>query len=103
LSNHPYDINVAPARDYTSIPSYCRDFIHAVAASSGPTGRYLVDQKDKPFLIASESPQTMMVDVSEKGAELFFANRRSRYHWRYEPHLARAGGMLSCAAGPNNH
>src|SRR5690348_15114389 len=43
----------------------------------GPTGRYLVDQKDKPFLIAGESPQAMMVNVSEKDAELFFVNRQS--------------------------
>lgn len=43
----------------------------------GPTGRYLVDQNDKPFLIAGESPQAMMVNVSEKDADLFFANRRS--------------------------
>src|SRR5258705_13608315 len=43
----------------------------------GPTGRYLVDQKGAPFLIAGESPQAMMVNVSEEDAELFFANRRS--------------------------
>ncbi|HET6247801.1 MAG TPA: DUF4038 domain-containing protein [Tepidisphaeraceae bacterium] len=43
----------------------------------GPTGRYLVDQKGTPFLIAGESPQAMMVNVSEKDAELFFANRQS--------------------------
>jgi hypothetical protein len=43
----------------------------------GPTGRYLVDQKGVPFLIAGESPQAMMVNVSEKDAELFFKNRRS--------------------------
>ena len=43
----------------------------------GPTGRYLVDQKDKPFLIAGESPQAMMVNISEDDAELFFANRHS--------------------------
>lgn len=43
----------------------------------GPTGRYLVDQSGKPFLIAGESPQGMMVNVSEPDAELFFANRRS--------------------------
>ena len=35
----------------------------------GPTGRYLVDQKGTPFLIAGESPQGMMVNVSEKDAE----------------------------------
>lgn len=43
----------------------------------GPTGRYLVDQTGKPFLIAGESPQAMMVNISEPDAELFFANRKS--------------------------
>ena len=40
-------------------------------------GRYLVDRKDTPFLIAGESPQALMVNLTEKDAELFFANRRS--------------------------
>jgi Protein of unknown function (DUF4038)/Putative collagen-binding domain of a collagenase len=43
----------------------------------GPTGRYLVDRRGKPFLIAGESPQAMMVNVSEEDAELFFKNRQS--------------------------
>jgi Protein of unknown function (DUF4038)/Putative collagen-binding domain of a collagenase len=43
----------------------------------GPTGRYLVDRHDKPFLIAGESPQAMTVNLSEADAELFFKNRRS--------------------------
>jgi hypothetical protein len=43
----------------------------------GPTGRYLVDQKGVPFLIAGESPQAMTVNVSEADAEMFFANRQS--------------------------
>lgn len=42
----------------------------------GPTGRYLVDARDKPFLLAGESPQAMMVNISEADADLFFANRR---------------------------
>ena len=42
-----------------------------------PNGRYLVDQKGTPFLIAGESPQALMVNLTEKDAELFFANRRS--------------------------
>ena len=54
-------------------------------ARSGPAfplktadgGRYLVDQKGAPFLIAGESPQAMMVKISEEDAELFFKNRRS--------------------------
>jgi hypothetical protein len=43
----------------------------------GPTGRYLVDQHDVPFLIAGESPQAMIGNVSEADAELFFANRQA--------------------------
>jgi Protein of unknown function (DUF4038)/Putative collagen-binding domain of a collagenase len=39
------------------------------------TGRYLVDQKGIPFLIAGESPQALMVNLTEQDAELFFANR----------------------------
>ena len=42
----------------------------------GPTGRYLVDRNGRPFLIAGESPQAMMVNCSEADAELFFKNRR---------------------------
>ncbi len=40
-------------------------------------GRYLVDQKGVPFLIAGESPQALMVNLSESEAEVFFANRQS--------------------------
>jgi hypothetical protein len=41
------------------------------------TGRYLEDQKGMPFLIAGESPQALMVNLSESEAELFFTNRLS--------------------------
>lgn len=40
-------------------------------------GRYLVDQNGKPFLLAGESPQGLVVNLTEKDAELFFANRAS--------------------------
>jgi hypothetical protein len=40
-------------------------------------GRYLVDQKGMPFLIAGESPQALTVNLTEQDAELFFANRRA--------------------------
>jgi Protein of unknown function (DUF4038)/Putative collagen-binding domain of a collagenase len=43
----------------------------------GPTGRYFVDRQGKPFLIAGESPQAMMVNTTEDEAELFFKNRRA--------------------------
>jgi hypothetical protein len=54
-------------------------------APSGPTyplkvsdnHRYLVDAKGVPFLIAGESPQALMVNVSEADADMFFANRTS--------------------------
>jgi hypothetical protein len=39
--------------------------------------RYLVDQNDAPFLIAGESPQALMVNLSEAEAEMFFSNRQS--------------------------
>lgn len=39
--------------------------------------RYLVDAKGVPFLMAGESPQALMVNVSEADAEMFFANRRA--------------------------
>ncbi len=37
--------------------------------------RYLVDQKNVPFLISGESPQGLMVNLSETQAEMFFTNR----------------------------
>jgi hypothetical protein len=40
-------------------------------------GRYLMDARGKPFLIAGESPQAMMVNCSLEDAALFFQNRRS--------------------------
>jgi hypothetical protein len=43
----------------------------------GPTGRYLVDQNGVPFLMTGESPQSMIGNLSEAEAELFFINRRS--------------------------
>ncbi len=39
-------------------------------------GRYLVDQNGAPFLIAGESPQALMVNLSEAEAGAFFANRQ---------------------------
>src|SRR4051812_45499087 len=42
-----------------------------------PNRRYLVDQNDKPFLIAGESPQALMVNCSTEDAKLFFSNRHS--------------------------
>ena len=38
-------------------------------------GRYLVDQADVPFLMVGDSPQALMVNISESEADAFFADR----------------------------
>ena len=43
----------------------------------GPSGRYLVDQNGVPFLVAGESPQAMIGNLSEAEAEMFLANREA--------------------------
>jgi hypothetical protein len=41
-----------------------------------PTRRYLVDQRNQPFLIAGDSPQSMLVNLSQEQMDQFLANRR---------------------------
>src|SRR2546427_11589053 len=43
----------------------------------GPTGRYLVDQNNVPFLLSGESPQALIGNLTLAEAELFFANRKA--------------------------
>lgn len=38
-------------------------------------GRYLVSRNGKPFFIVGDSPQALMVNISEDDAEAYFANR----------------------------
>jgi len=40
-----------------------------------PNGRYLIDQQNVPFLLAGDSPQSLIVNLSEADAEFYFANR----------------------------
>ena len=40
-------------------------------------GRYLVDQNNVPYLITGDSPQALIVNLSEAQAEAFFADRGS--------------------------
>ena len=40
-------------------------------------GRYLVDQKDVPFLIVGDTPQGLMGRLTEPQAEFYFANRQA--------------------------
>jgi chitodextrinase len=43
----------------------------------GPTGRYLVDQNNVPFMIVGDSPQSLIVNLSETEADAYFADRQS--------------------------
>ena len=43
-----------------------------------PTGRYLVDQSGKPFLITGDSPQALIGDLTDSDAALFFSTRRAQ-------------------------
>ncbi|MFL5623630.1 MAG: DUF4038 domain-containing protein [Gemmatimonadaceae bacterium] len=43
----------------------------------GPTGRYLVDQKNVPFLVIGDSPQALTMGVSVPDAEKYLADRKA--------------------------
>jgi len=43
----------------------------------GATGRYLVDQHNAPVLLTGDSPQALIVNLSEADAETFFADRQA--------------------------
>src|SRR5262245_29996919 len=64
----------SPDRKTASRPA---DHVPAYPLKKSANCRYLVDQKDVPFLIAGDSPQALMVNLSEADAELYYANRRS--------------------------
>ena len=38
-------------------------------------GRYVVDSKGAPFLVAGDAPQALMVKLTEADADLYFSNR----------------------------
>jgi chitodextrinase len=46
--------------------------------SVDPTGRYLVDQNGKPFLMTGDSPQALIGDLTESDAERYFADRHAK-------------------------
>jgi Protein of unknown function (DUF4038)/Putative collagen-binding domain of a collagenase len=43
----------------------------------GPTGRYLVDQNNQPFLINGDSVDALLAQLLPADAEMYFANRQS--------------------------
>jgi Protein of unknown function (DUF4038)/Putative collagen-binding domain of a collagenase len=49
----------------------------AYPLSVDPTHRYLVDRSGRPFLIVGDSPQSLIVNLSESDAERFFADRQA--------------------------
>jgi hypothetical protein len=59
----------APANPAKAAPAY--------PLKKSTNGRYLVDQNDVPFLIAGDSPQALMVNLTEAEADMYFANRKS--------------------------
>jgi len=64
---------VDPAPPATLLPTPAPAFpLHR-----SPTGRYLVDRKGRPFLIVGDSPQSLIVNLSEAQADQFFADREA--------------------------
>jgi Protein of unknown function (DUF4038)/Putative collagen-binding domain of a collagenase len=52
-------------------------FDHAVwPVRVGPTGRYLVDHRGRPFLIVGDSAQALIVKLSLRDADRYLTNRR---------------------------
>lgn len=43
----------------------------------GPTRRYLVDQRGRPFMIVGDSPQSMVVNLSVADAKAYVADRKA--------------------------
>ena len=58
-------------------PGCCRRAPSRYPLKVGPTGRYLVDRDGRPFLIVGDSPQSLIVNLSEAQADHFFANRQA--------------------------
>ena len=57
-----------------------------------PNRRYLVDQRNVPFLIAGDSPQALMPTLSETEADRYFANRQA--------HGFNAAGWINVVSAP---
>jgi Protein of unknown function (DUF4038)/Putative collagen-binding domain of a collagenase len=62
-------LSLGHGADQTTVPAYPLQ----VSANR----RYLVDQNNVPFLIAGDSPQSLMVNLSEEEAESYFADRQA--------------------------
>jgi hypothetical protein len=59
----------AAAQAATTTPAY--------PVKKSANGRYLVDQRNVPYLIAGDAPQSLMVNLPEADADMYLANRKS--------------------------
>jgi hypothetical protein len=66
----------AAASIVTAVPAKAVDTGDPVyPLKGGRTGRYLVDQRNRPFLIVGDSPQALMINASEGDADRFLSDR----------------------------
>src|SRR6516162_4276146 len=49
--------------------------VPAYPLKKSANGRYLIDSKGVPFLVAGDAPQALAVKLSESNADLYFSNR----------------------------
>ncbi len=69
--------SVAAKTQVTAVPSKASSAsFPAYPVKVSANGRYLVDQKNTPFLIAGDSPQGLISRLSETQAESYFADRQ---------------------------
>jgi hypothetical protein len=69
--------NVSTSSMPASVETPVQDVGPVYPLKVGPTRRYLVDQRNRPFMIVGDSPQAMTVNLSVADAEKFLANRRA--------------------------
>jgi hypothetical protein len=74
-SDHDDTIRVVPHRSLSYATAAKHRFVYPLKASSN--GRYLVDQRNVPFLIVGDSPQAMIGNLSVKDAATYIANRKA--------------------------
>jgi hypothetical protein len=83
-STYSYRVRAVDAAGNTGAYSNSADVTTPPAPAPGPgpisvapSGRYLVDQNGAPFLMTGDSPQSLIGNLTESDAELYFASRRA--------------------------
>jgi Protein of unknown function (DUF4038)/Putative collagen-binding domain of a collagenase len=74
-SNHDDTVRVVPHKALSYAAAAGHRFIYPLKVSSN--GRYLVDQRNVPFLIVGDSPQAMIGNLSVKDAATYVVNRKA--------------------------